>query len=115
MSVYFAVRDSDGAIKIGTSNDVVARMAELAADERCDVRLLRAIHGGTEVERRIHEIFRRERIWVDNRATEWFRPSDELDAFSRDLDSSDDPFDVGAEQESQGKRRRAYPTDDDDE
>ncbi len=44
--VYFACRESDGAVKIGTSGNVIARLAELATDEGCPVSLLATVRGG---------------------------------------------------------------------
>lgn len=81
--IYYAVRDSDGAIKIGTSEDVARRLTELSVDQGCDVRLLATEPGGYATESRIHRIFSAFRLrdpktgW----STEWFRPEEALSRY----------------------------------
>lgn len=78
--VYYAVRESDGAIKIGTSNDVARRLTELAESEGCDVVLLATQAGDHRLESRTHALFQAERLTRDGHWTEWFRSSDRLAA-----------------------------------
>lgn len=76
MSVYFVIRHSDGAIKIGTTRDLSSRLAELALESDCD--FLASEPGSYRREADLHRQFRHDRMYVDNHLTEWFRPSEEL-------------------------------------
>jgi hypothetical protein len=79
-SIYFARRESDGAIKIGFSSDVPRRLIELRKKTKCRVSLLGSTSGGSAVERRLHRRFAH--LHLDG---EWFHPGDDLLAFVRRL------------------------------
>jgi hypothetical protein len=80
--VYFTRRDSDDAIKIGMTADVLRRVPELRKGKDYAVVLLAAVPGDKPLELRIHARFAAERIDPDD---EWFRGSDRLVAFVESL------------------------------
>jgi len=75
--VYFARRQSDGAIKIGTSTYVPGRMC--AITRRDPVTLLLVIDGGFQVEALLHWCFASARVHG-----EWFLPIPELLAYIKE-------------------------------
>ncbi len=66
--VYFALRESDGCVKIGVSNDERSRLSDLRAEHGSDVRLLFALRV-RDAEFEWHRVFAKQRI-----SGEWFRP-----------------------------------------
>jgi hypothetical protein len=78
--VYFVQRDSDGAIKIGWSSDVVRRLAELRKVSRCELRLLACFPGDKPDELRMHELFAELLI-----GDEWFRADAAILQFLRGM------------------------------
>lgn len=83
-TVYFFRRDSDGAIKIGFTSDVIRRAPELRKKGYAVV-LLAAVPGDKPLELRIQAKFSAERIDPED---EWFRASDRLVAFIEGLGRS---------------------------
>lgn len=79
--VYFTRRDSDGAIKIGMTSDVLRRVPELRKKGYAVV-LLAAVPGDRALELRLHARFAEDRI---DRNDEWFRPSERLLSFVENL------------------------------
>lgn len=76
--IYFAQAvDGGGPIKIGTSEDIPARIKQLEATYRRPLAVLATMPGGREEERAIHERFSSLRFGK----TEQFRPDPELLAF----------------------------------
>lgn len=85
-AVYFMERE--GLIKIGVSTNVVARLRSISKGGSMPdgmtvgpVDLLATMPGDRDVERDLHERFRRTRV----KNTEWFRPSKPLLRFIEDL------------------------------
>jgi len=74
--VYFIQAETDGLIKIGTSEDPLLRMGAMQSGCPVILKLLGCIKAGRLAEREIHERFAEER-----RHFEWFEPSDRLVAF----------------------------------
>ncbi len=74
--IYFAVRASDGAIKIGWTGDVLRRVRELRRDEGCSVELAACLPGAKPDELRLHATFAADRL-----GGEWFRASPDLVAY----------------------------------
>jgi len=72
-SVYFVRRASDGAVKIGFSEDIVTRIARIGLDEKCAVEMLAVTPGGVHLETMLHHRFHDDRI-----SGEWFRESPAL-------------------------------------
>lgn len=82
LAVYFAKGRRFGGIKIGVSRNLTRRMGRLAVNFSEQIELLWAFTPmwiGSEVERRLHALFFRDRI-----SGEWFRPSTDLLAFIDD-------------------------------
>lgn len=71
--VYLVQRDSDGAIKIGFTSDVMRRVKEVRKESSAEVSLLAVFPGDKPDELRIHGRFREARL-----DGEWFRPVPEL-------------------------------------
>jgi hypothetical protein len=82
--VYFARRMSDGMIKVGTSRNVLSRMAWLA-EEVGPVELLAVERGAFRDEREWHDQFRTWRFRdASGHLSEWFVPAASvLDAIGR--------------------------------
>lgn len=78
--VYFIGQQSGGLVKIGVSNDPVARMTTLQVGSPVPLELLVAIVGDIALERTLHAIFSRDRAHG-----EWFRRSETLTEFVRIL------------------------------
>lgn len=74
--IYFAQLPT-GAIKIGTSENVDARLGQLERHYRHPVALLHTIDGGRDIEREMHERFGHLRFGK----TEQFRPGPDLMEF----------------------------------
>lgn len=74
--VYLAVRDCDGAIKVGFTSDLIRRLKELRKDNRSSVEILACFPGAKPDELALHDRFAADAI-----GEEWFRPSDALLAF----------------------------------
>lgn len=77
--VYFAREGrlwSDALVKIGVSRDPRGRLAQLQRNHQRTLRLVGVVPGGREVERQIHERFASSRL-----RGEWFRVTEELEAF----------------------------------
>ena len=74
--LYIAVRDTDGAIKIGWTSDVMRRIAELRKEGRSPVELLACFPGDKPDELRLHA-----RFIADRLDGEWHRASPELLSF----------------------------------
>lgn len=70
--IYFVKRQSDKAIKIGTTKNLDARLSGLRQQYR-DIELIGIIKGGTVREKLLHWIFEGQRL-----DGEFFRPDDEL-------------------------------------
>ncbi len=70
--VYF-IRAGDGPIKIGTTQRLRGRLAEIQATAPVELRVLLYVPGGLHEERAIHERFRAARLHG-----EWFRATPEL-------------------------------------
>lgn len=68
--VYFIEAIGIDALKVGSSEDVLARLADLQTSIPFDLKLLGAVEGGTPYEKRLHREFRVHRI-----RGEWFRLS----------------------------------------
>lgn len=75
-AVYFARRESDGAIKVGNSAEPIVRLVTLRRRYRCDFTLLGMVRGGVRSEARVHQHFAALRL-----DGEFFRPAPELLAF----------------------------------
>lgn len=74
--IYFAIRSTDDAIKIGWTSDVMRRIAELRKENRSAVELAACFPGDKPDELRLHA-----RFIVDRIDGEWHRPSASLLAF----------------------------------
>lgn len=74
--IYFIQNMTSKAIKIGYSGNVKGRMRTLRTASADPLELLGAIEGNKAGEHRLHR-----RFAVDRLAGEWFRPSEELNAF----------------------------------
>jgi hypothetical protein len=90
MAVYLAqpVGPSGGLVKIGYSMNPVRRVAELAMELKCPLRLVAASPGSRGTERCLHERFdsaRRVTFAYGKRHMEWFWPTVDLDAFARSI------------------------------
>ncbi len=72
-TIYFAQRQTDGAVKIGWTSDVERRLRELRKENRVAVVLLAAFPGDKPDEGRMHLRFAADRI-----DGEWFRASPSL-------------------------------------
>lgn len=86
--VYFAQRE-DGAIKIGTTSDLDARLVRLNS-EHGPVQLLGTVQGSHWLERQVHRQFASARI-----EGEWFKATDQLLAAADGVGipvEADDPF-----------------------
>jgi hypothetical protein len=71
MSVYFIEEEGTGLIKIGHSNDTMARLASLQTGNPRKLTLLREIEGkGEDLERELHERYKANRL-----NGEWFNIS----------------------------------------
>lgn len=81
--VYFLKESGVGAIKIGTSTNVDARMRAISSCTAHTLVLLATIDGGYEVESLVLELFRHARI-----RSEWFRPVPELLAYITEIRDS---------------------------
>lgn len=92
MAVYFAERPSDGAIKIGWSNLVNHRIKRLSWMQKEELKLVRLVNGGRNVEKWMHERF------LDfNIQGEWFRFCPEMMvAYPDDRKCADEPITMGA-------------------
>lgn len=77
MSVYFAQGVDGGAIKIGTSRNVPARLRQLESNYARPLVLLGTLPGGRSEEQAIHERFAHLRLG----RTEQFRPEADLMKF----------------------------------
>lgn len=73
-AVYF-IADGTGHVKIGISNDVPARMAQLQTGNPTRLRLLAVCPGGEPLERQLHQQFAHVRA-----EGEWFQLTSELQA-----------------------------------
>lgn len=69
MVVYFIQRESDGAIKIGFSNKIKSRVANLKSTEEENLKILGIFEGDREKEKELHERFKDLR-----KHKEWFAP-----------------------------------------
>lgn len=78
--VYFVQESGMGAIKIGFTQDVGARVKDLAAATPHKLTTLVTIEGDHQVERAIHRRFSHARI-----RGEWFRPVPELLAYIAEI------------------------------
>ncbi|MBT8458082.1 MAG: GIY-YIG nuclease family protein, partial [Boseongicola sp.] len=70
--VYF-MQAGEGAIKIGVSDDVWARMASLQTAQPEELKLIACLYCAPHVERTLHRAFEAYSL-----RGEWFRPSDEI-------------------------------------
>jgi hypothetical protein len=82
--VYFALRASDGAIKIGCSVRPEQRLVALRREAGCGVVLLATINAPIEAERHLHRYFGPE--WLER---EWFSPSCRLLLFVEAVKAGD--------------------------
>lgn len=80
--IYFIQAGANGAIKIGRTDDVYARLDTLQTANAEELRLLLFIDGDRALETTFHAHFVKDHI-----RGEWFRPSPELLQFVRDLDA----------------------------
>lgn len=71
-TVYFAYFPALGRLKIGISNDVATRLADISAAVGADFELIGSLPGRRQDELRAHEAFDQFKI-----ANEWFQFSDE--------------------------------------
>ena len=81
-AVYF-IADGTGHVKIGVSNDVPARMAQLQTGNPTRLRLLAVCPGGEPLERQLHRQFAHVRA-----EGEWFRLTADLQAVITDYQQS---------------------------
>ena len=72
-SVYFALDEAAGLIKVGVSNDVTRRIAQLEKEGRRSLRLLGAVAGNRRAEMDTHKLLERERV-----TGEWFSATDDV-------------------------------------
>jgi len=77
--IYFLQADN-GPIKIGFSIDIKNRLPAIQRWHPEEITLLKTAGGTTEGERSIHRLFKEDRI-----RGEWFKPSEKLLMFIRDL------------------------------
>lgn len=72
--VYFLQMDNaDAYVKIGYSNNINGRVADLQVSSPYDIVLVDRLPGDRELERNLHRRFARYRV-----RGEWFRPSQEI-------------------------------------
>lgn len=83
-SVYFIQQGNDGLIKIGTTENVKARLATLQTSSPHKLNLLNTISGGRQKEAELHNRFSEFR-----KNGEWFEPVQELLDFIYALKSSE--------------------------
>lgn len=83
MTIYFIRAGEDGPVKIGTTEDLAARMRDLQVGNHEELRLVRTIEGGAGHEQFLHRRFGHLRI-----RGEWFRWHDDMLA---DFDFADAP------------------------
>lgn len=74
--VYFAVVPRRRVMKIGLTSDVTRRLQTLRVAERCELRLVCAIHKrrryrAARIETALHEIFRKDRVRPDAKKCDW--------------------------------------------
>ena len=94
-SVVYIVRGTDPTrVKIGKSRDLRKRLADLDASNSHPLTVLAVIFGYTNVEKRLHRVFAKQRLH-----NEWFAVSSELAQFI--FDAASDP----------GLSRRRFPED----
>lgn len=74
--IYFVQDGEDGPIKIGYSDDVVRRIAELSIGAHRELRVLLVISGEIEQEKQLHD-----RFSFAHKKGEWFWPVNELLSF----------------------------------
>lgn len=73
MAVYFIQAGEDGPVKIGTAEDVAARLSELQTGSPAPLQLLGYVSGGRADEQMLHRRFAALRM-----RGEWFSPAPEL-------------------------------------
>ncbi len=78
--VYFVRCVVTGAIKIGFSEDILARFRDLQSGAPEPLELVHTISGGIQEERRLHRLFASERMHG-----EWFRAGGMCERLMRDL------------------------------
>lgn len=78
--VYFIQSGNDGPVKIGVSDDPLARVKKLQTGSPAPLNLLAVIPGGIEKERELHAMFAKFRT-----DREWFQPAFEIFAFIANL------------------------------
>jgi hypothetical protein len=71
--VYFIQSVNGGPIKVGTSTDPTARLAQLQGSSAGELMILGVIPGGQKTERRIHRLLAPTKV-----EGEWFSPSQAL-------------------------------------
>ena len=80
--VYFVQGTDGGPVKIGRSASPVDRLSSLQTANPARLRIVAKLAGGGAVERAMHVLFAADRIRPDG---EWFRPSQALAAFMREI------------------------------
>lgn len=86
MSVYFVTAREVNAVKIGNSNDPVARLGEIQWGCPCELKLEAIIDGDQEVEFALHRRFADDRI-----RGEWFRITEMIEAMMAQVPTPDQP------------------------
>ena len=79
--IYFILDARNNAIKIGYSKNPLQRLSELQVGNSTQLRLIKTIEGGVNVERKLHTKFKDLRI-----SGEWFQASQELMRFIDSLE-----------------------------
>ncbi len=77
--VYF-ISDEDGYIKIGVTNSIESRVAQLQTSSRQELRLIAKVPGDFTTESELHQRFAHARV-----RGEWFRPAPDLCDFIKEV------------------------------
>ena len=79
--IYF-ITDGSDAIKIGSTDDVLARLKQLQCGNPRELKILFTCNGGVTEEHILHELFKEYRIKVNTSASiEWFKCVEKLKDF----------------------------------
>jgi len=74
--IYFIQSGENGPVKIGQSEDPIARLEQLQTGNPEELKLLWVYEGDEYTEHEIHEMFKKDRV-----RGEWFKFTDELKTF----------------------------------